>query len=240
MRSLYILALGCISIAASPAVFAADADYLLRPSYDATTSDLGSYSPWTRPYIGVFGGVAPADFGYSVSDPTGVLGTANITGGGFEGGLRIGYDYATDGFLIGTLADFSLSAIRASVNASTNVFGGIAVGSIESRIDNLTTLRLRAGTLPQRNLAVYAHGGLALGNVSISANGAKIPDIIDKTRVGYAIGIGTEYAVHENISFNTEYSYVNLGKVDVYTNAGVTTSEDIAAHRVNAGLNFRF
>lgn len=194
-------------------------------------------SAWNRPYVGVFGGVSSSKRDYEITNLGVSLLTANFTSGGLEFGLRGGYDHVEGQFLIGALAEFAVSNDRAAASATVPLLG---LGSLESRLDSLGALRIRAGFLPTENLALYVHGGGALGNVSHWANGAKIPGLKEDLRVGYVVGVGTEYAILPNVSLNTDYSYTNFGKFELENIAGLTTTEVVEAHRLTSGVNFRF
>ena len=65
-----------------------------------------------------------------------------------------------------------------------------------------------------------------------------------KTKVGWTVGAGVEYAMWSNWSVKLEYLYVDLGKFDCGVSCtGVAGSSDnvsFNANVVRAGLNYRF
>ncbi len=132
----------------------------------------------------------------------------------------------------------------------------------------LATVRGRFGFAVDRAL-VYATGGLAIGRVKSAATiavndsflGFPTVDAVwsgsySKTRVGWALGAGFQYAVSENWSVKAEYLHYDLGKHSYTLNsvnpdsvlpydsgdyamtvrANARTSGDI----VRVGLNYRF
>jgi outer membrane immunogenic protein len=132
----------------------------------------------------------------------------------------------------------------------------------------LATVRGRFGFAFDRAL-VYATGGLAFGRVKSSATiavsdsflGVPTVDAVwsgsySKTRVGWALGAGFQYAISENWSLKAEYLHYDLGKHSYTLNsvnpdnvlpydsgdyamtvrARARTSGDI----VRVGLNYRF
>jgi outer membrane immunogenic protein len=218
------------------------ADYTVGslPRYDdlVETTPLYAGSPWSRPYIGLLSGVSAADRNYILRIPGASDTSVSITGGGLDLGIRMGYDHEQDNFLVGAAADFSFTGIRSAITGSVAPLGLSA--SLESRTDNLGTLRIRAGYLAHRNVLAYVHGGGAVAKVSILENGAPIPEITDQPRFGYVVGGGVEYAVGDSITLNTEYSYLNFGEVQL-RNYGVSSLyEAIASHRLTSGVNIRF
>lgn len=202
-----------------------------------TTPFIGG-SPWSRPYIGLLSGVSAADRNYILRTPGVSDSSVSITGGGLDLGLRLGYDYEQDNFLIGAVADFSFTGIRSAITGSVAPLGLTA--SLESRTDNMGTLRIRAGYLAHRNVLAYIHGGGAVAKVSILENGAPIPEVTDQPRYGYVVGGGVEYAVGDRITLNTEYSYLNFGEVRLRNYGASSLYETIASHRLTSGVNIRF
>jgi outer membrane immunogenic protein len=71
-----------------------------------------------------------------------------------------------------------------------------------------------------------------------------------KTKLGWTVGGGLEWALTRNWSVKAEYLYLNFGSIDAagvirnpipagYANA-ISTSTDLAAHVARAGVNFKF
>ena len=59
-----------------------------------------------------------------------------------------------------------------------------------------------------------------------------------KTRFGWTIGAGAEYAPDASWTLKSEYLYTDFGKSTV--SAAIGIDNDVAFHLVRAGLNYRF
>jgi len=217
--------------------FAADAVNGEVPAAPVAEEAPAAFS-WTGPYIGVFGGASTGDFEYDAG-PTGddsLLGL-DVSGSGFIGGAQVGYDWQTGNWVIGAVADIAISSHSADVSLDVT---GLGSAEAESELTYLGTVRARAGYAFDRAL-VYAHGGFAYGETeqTISALGTELFNE-SQTRTGWTVGAGVEYALNDKVSVGTEYSYVDLGDEQVYSDDSVFVNEDLAFHTVKAFLNIRF
>ncbi|WP_423068152.1 outer membrane protein [Devosia sp. CN2-171] len=188
-------------------------------------------------------------------------GTADVTAGGFVGGIQAGYNWQFDeNFLIGLEADIQASTIDGRVSLEvTDETGAIIDGTFSAdlgtKLDWFATIRPRIGWVNDR-FVVYATGGLAWGQTtsSIHADFSGMMEVepfdesVTNDRFGWTVGAGIEYALTDNITFKTEYLYTDLGSeqiLDVDFGEGevpYTFSADstVAFHTVRAGLNFQF
>ena len=103
----------------------------------------------------------------------------------------------------------------------------------------LGTLRGRVGYSFDRWLP-YLTGGLAYGNMYIQgpSGGSE-----NKTKAGWTLGAGVEYAFLGAWSTKLEYLYVNLGSATCgMATCGLATNEEVkfSASVVRVGLNYRF
>src|SRR5690606_5504713 len=119
---------------------------------------------WTGPYIGVFGGLAVGDMEYGTrqifadGNPPPQVGEADISAGGFLGGIQAGYDWQfAQRWVVGAVADIAATDYGASISASIN---GVEVFDGESQLKYLGTVRARLGYTWDRTL-LYGHGGFA-------------------------------------------------------------------------------
>ena len=113
-------------------------------------------------------------------------------------------------------------------------------------------MRGRVGYAFDRAL-IYAHGGLAYGDVKSSV-GAQAdfdgdtfgPYSYSKTttHVGWTAGAGAEFKIDKNWSFKTEYLYVDLGSQTLLSGSGEGYAYSLKVHPtdniVRAGLNYTF
>lgn len=202
---------------------------------------------WTGGYIGLFGGAATGDFDYdfAMSPAVGGIGDASLenSAGGLFGGAQAGYDYQIGNFVIGAVADIAASDIDTELTAS---IGGVGSASVSSDLQYLGTVRARLGYAMDRFM-VYGHGGFAYGEteqtVSLTGLGSVTNDEND-TKTGYVVGAGVEYAIFDNVSFQTEYSYTDLGDDTILSGTvggtDFSVDESLDFHAVKAAINYRF
>lgn len=191
--------------------------------YKAPTYVAPVYSNWTGFYFGINAGYG---FGTSNWDAQAVGPSPK----GFVGGATLGYNLQTGMWVWGLEGDFDFSTMKAS--AACDGFG-----TCETKNSWLATARGRIGYAGWNNWLPYFTGGAAFGDV-------KATDIVgsaSKTKVGYTLGGGVEYAFMSNWSAKLEYLYVDLGKFDCGLNCGATPDNvNFKASIIRAGLNYRF
>ena len=184
-------------------------------------------------------------------------GSADVTAGGFVGGVQGGYNWQFDeNFLIGIEGDIQGTNIDGSVSLSiTDETGALLLpgdsldAELGTQLDWFATIRPRIGWVNDR-FVVYATGGLAWGQTTSSvsatlADTTLIDESITNDRFGWTIGAGIEYALFDNITFKTEYLYTDLGSeqivnLDLGDGYNLSMDSDVKFHVVRAGLNFQF
>ncbi|MBK1865098.1 outer membrane protein [Aestuariivirga sp. YIM B02566] len=208
---------------------------------------------WTGGYIGIQGGYAwgktdaetDIDPEFTAIDS---LDVDDFKANGFLGGAHVGYLLQSDSFVYGVEADIEYADLNDEVDIVFD--GGGDGGTGEKDIDWLGSLRLRAGIAADRAL-FYATGGLAVGGVSLETDLSEdaldaglTNDDYDKTKWGWTLGAGVEYAVTDALSARIEYRYTDLGKSDVRVETedgfGVDGETDNDFHAVRAGLSWHF
>jgi outer membrane immunogenic protein len=233
---------------------------------------------WNGFYVGVNGGYGGGVFEHpfqlngpppveaeALVEPTEgqvvlATGSADVTAGGFVGGVQAGYNWQFDpNFLFGIEGDIQGSTIDGRVSLTvTDEFdsGGTLDVDLGTKLDWFATLRPRIGWVNDR-WVVYATGGLAWGQTtsSIHADLSGVMEVepfdesVTNDRFGWTIGAGIEYALTDNITFKTEYLYTDLGSEQILDvdfpgpeDVPYTFSADstVAFHQVRAGLNFHF
>ncbi|SFZ80755.1 Opacity protein [Devosia enhydra] len=179
-------------------------------------------------------------------------GSADLTAGGFVGGLQAGYNFmASESILLGIEADIQASSISGTVTASIDTPVSTDLLSAGTDLNWYGTLRARAGMTHDRFLG-YVTGGVAYGQTTsaISLLGTEIGSV-ENDLWGWTVGAGFEYAVTDQISLKTEYGYVDLGTAELVSGTLLgggggegsidgTLSSAVAFHTVRAGLNFHF
>ena len=176
----------------------------------------------------------------SILDPNAGIDGAFISAGfpgglgsqsaGFIGGGQAGYNWQTGAFVLGVETDFDGSTLSKSFNNVGSPF--ISPFAVAHGLGNdfftvngknsltwLGTTRGRVGFVatPDNRLMIYATGGVAYGGgnsqftVFDNTTGSFWSGNPSKTRVGWTIGGGVEYAVTNNITIKGEYLYADLG-----------------------------
>lgn len=255
---------------------------VLASTIAASAADMPTKAPvyapvavynWSGFYAGVNAGAA---FGRASTQTSTTVGTyfaatsipaiaaagdqsANNTG--FTGGVQIGYNWQINSAVIGLEADFGYMGLRASSSAGA-VYPCCAptafTVSSSTKTDWLMTLRPRVG-IANNNWLLYVTGGLAVAQVkadftfadtfALAAESASI----SKTKAGWALGGGVEYAMAGPWSLKAEYLHVDLGSVSTTSNNMTLTAAAIPSpgstwsHSVKVtddivrvGLNYKF
>lgn len=217
---------------------------------------------WSGFYVGVNAGYAGDKFEYPFSGEA--LGGAVVFGGkpsvtssGALFGAQIGYNWQfASRWVLGVEADYQWSNIegRANVNGFIDAFGNSVDAGVRagSEVTSFGTVRARLGYGWDRAL-LYVTGGWAHGRVKssgsafVDVNGAPFLDVAASKRTtgnGWTVGAGLEYALTDNLSFKTEYLFVDLGdKTLLAVDTGRVAANlkvDTRFHVVRAGLNYRF
>jgi len=191
----------------------------------------------------------------------GINGASNAADG-LIGGGQIGYNWQITNWLVGLEADIQASGERGSsaitcLGCSDD--GSSIVTSLDQNLKWFGTFRGRAGILASPDLFLYATGGLAYGDVSVTGtasgnfNGLTVAlPSISSTRAGWTVGVGAEWHVVDAWSFKLEYLYMDLGTVNggpvgltgilvpVRTEAGLSYSSHFTDNIVRAGVNYHF
>ncbi|MDH6231061.1 outer membrane immunogenic protein [Mesorhizobium soli] len=185
---------------------------------------------WTGAYVGLNAGFGGGKFKHEMPG-SGM--SFNPQSSGFVGGVQVGYNYQIDQWVVGAEADFQ----GASIKGETEFDSGAKLGT---KLDWYGTVRARAGVLANDRLLVYATGGLAYGRTKthMEAPDAGVSD--SKTKAGWTVGAGVEYAVTDHVSLKTEYAYTDLGKARVFDSLGSGLDRKVNFHTVKFGINYKF
>lgn len=231
MKRTILSACAGLMAAAAMAVpsFAAD---LPRPAYKAPVYVAPVFS-WTGFYLGINGG-----YGWGHSDwNNGPMGNVSMNvKGGLVGGT-FGYNLQTGNFVFGLEGDVDASWINGSSQAGAA--GTVCSGpnNCETKNTWLATGRGRIGFAFDRFMP-YITGGAAGGNIKARANGG---GSVDKTKLGWTVGAGVEWAFSGAWSAKVEYLYADLGHITCdSTPCGVDTTVSLKTNIARVGVNYRF
>jgi len=217
---------------------------------------------WTGGYIGVNAGFAGGKFKSDIDNFGQYLldGSYEHNTSGFVGGVQVGYNWQlNNGWVIGAEADFQGATLKSKNSISSDYGFYNETSEIKTKVDWFGTVRARVGYTPTERLLVYGTGGLAYGKVKTSYNwkynsgGENIFDegfSTSKTKAGWTVGAGAEYAITSNWTLKSEYLYTDLGKANTqatyqdYVGGGYGSTGDVSSnvkfHTVRLGLNYKF
>jgi outer membrane immunogenic protein len=229
MKRLLLLMTAIVSLTvATEATFAADIARRPAPPPVAVKAPALPIFDWSGFYVGIHGGYA---WGNSSFDYPAAPSGSFDADGWLLGGL-VGVNYQAGQTVFGLEADIN----------KTDISGGTTCVAVGGPCDFnntwLATGRVRLGYAFDRFLP-YVTGGVAYGN--LKANVPGIGSAEDK-RFGWTAGVGAEYAFSPNLTWKTEYLFVDLGKFDCGLPCGVGSPTNVKfdAHIVRTGLNLRF
>lgn len=237
-------------------------------SYAAKAADFKAASPvfsWTGCYVGGHAGwmrnnsevsTTPIGAAADLIGPAGVRANTygyHPTGSDFSAGAHYGCSRQFGSWVLGLDSSWSWSGLDEKIDAS--IPPGIFVAHRESstqQVEWFTTTRARAGYAFDR-MMVFVAGGLAAGRVSSEfvwdpgavLGGVTMSGSEARTRYGWTIGGGAEYALSDNWFLRGEYLYVDLGKLS-YDAAFLNVAPewnarvDTGFHTIRLGLSYRF
>jgi len=200
-------------------------------------------SPWTGFYAGATAGLGGGSWAGNLTSynpmalitdafPNGGYINRTINGYGWLGGAEVGFNKQMSGFVWGIEGDVSASGVSGSGIFTTRDFGGGMINGvnyaqqvfekhIQTNLDWLGTVRVRAGVLVNPGTLIYGTGGVAFAGTSshqdVYFNGANQPIGLNysgsdsSTQVGWTIGLGLEQKLSSHWSLKAEYLYADLG-----------------------------
>jgi outer membrane immunogenic protein len=231
---------------------------------------------WTGFYVGLNAGaiftsgsrsinfINPTNLSFLALNEPGGLGSGQT---GFIGGGQAGYNWQTGAFVLGVETDFQGTTLSKKTDFISPAFAGVGVPAAllgdtlsvhaKASLDWLGTTRGRVGYVvtPDNRLMIYATGGVAYagatGNFSVfdATKGLALSGSPSKTRVGWTIGGGVEYALTNNWTIRGEYLYADLGKtnfttpiatVPAFAGFGATGHISYNASIVRGAVNYKF
>ena len=186
---------------------------------------------WSGFYAGLSGGVvndqSVVDFDYSgtLTLPASV----KVPGIGELGSTTVGFDWQNGQFVYGLAGDMALVKLQGHATG-TNY-------TIDDKLNTLLSLRARFGVAFDRML-VYATAGVAGGTTSFNADVGKGSASGSGFATGTIVGVGTEYAVNDNVAITAAAKYYNLSPLTGTGDAGKGTPDPYTATYKPAGLIF--
>jgi outer membrane immunogenic protein len=235
-RQILLASVGAIAIAGS--AFAADLPYRGPPPVYLPPPPIFT---WSGLYMG-------GQIGYAWgSDPIVV---ASVFGGpnaffndkpqGVIGGAHLGYNLQFAQWVVGlegTVDGTSVSGTRTSVTGVT----------MSTRTNVQGSIRGRLGVAFDRVL-IYGTGGAAFAGFKDDyaiAFPLFLRESDSKTRTGWTVGGGLEYAVTNNWSIRAEYRYSDFGRSPDFpfpfiTHGNVSFTHHLTQNQVQGGFSYKF
>jgi outer membrane immunogenic protein len=184
----------------------------------------------------------------------------SISANGFTGGIQAGYNWQNGGLVLGIESDFDAFKLKGSRSEAVPSATTSSIFNPSTSVDTdwLFTLRGRLGWAVVPTVLLYGTGGLAVtdAKVSNSYTTTNNPNNVSsgasshsETRAGWTAGGGIEWAFAQNWSVKVEYLFVDFGSISTSANVGdptfanqnlLSTSVDVKANIVRAGINYRF
>jgi outer membrane immunogenic protein len=167
---------------------------------------------------------------------------------GVIGGAHIGYNLQIQQWVIG------LEGSVDGTSLSRSVFEPVSGFTFGTRSDVQGSIRGRAGIAFDRVL-LYATGGVAFAGITdnytdvtgVVTGSPGATSSFSKTRVGWTVGGGLEYAVTNNWSVRAEYRYSDFGRYTdfpfaAFVPAGGTlfVRHHLTENQVQAGFSYKF
>lgn len=194
---------------------------------------------WAGLYVGLNAGAAwrnttftnPDAFGTIAADPFWTDHSA-----AFIAGVQIGYNWQMANWVYGLEADFDGAGGKST---ATPVAGFTA----NSRMNWLSTVRGRAGTLVSPQLLAYLTGGAAFAQFSDDWGFPGVGFASNTVRVGWTGGGGLEYMLTSRWTVRVEGLYADFGSRQLTSTFAGTTYRSNFQHTValaRAALNWKW
>ena len=191
---------------------------------------------WTGFYLGAHVGYGWGRTGgqfFFNAGPTFASNEPSSPSGAF-GGLQLGYNWQVNNFVVGAETDLSAAGFR-----DARLYNVNPVYTHTTSVRWVGSTRLRLGVAADKAL-FYVTGGLAYGGVTVSTTPQPVGLTSSRTRVGYALGAGLEYAFTPNLTAKVEYMYYNLGSANYQQSPVEYMRSNPQIHTVKLGLNYLF
>ena len=159
----------------------------------------------------------------------------------FLGGVQLGYNWQSSSYVFGIQGDITFTDLNVATPAPLQ-----PTMIVSNDTKWISTLTGRVGYAWDKTLW-YVKGGAAWARNDYGATDFTIPVgfTTKKTRSGYVVGGGLEYALAPNWSAFLEYNYIEISNktvtlVDAF-GSGATTALDVYQNiqMVKAGLNYK-
>ena len=146
------------------------------------------------------------------------IGDGSESSNSWEAGVQTGYNFQFHCTVLGLQADWSWTDAKVDNFFTDTPLPGAGTFAYSSKENWFGTLRTRSGVVVD-NLLLYVTGGLAWANfdrnhIYTSGFAPISQQVFDssRTRLGFVVGAGTEWALNANWSINSEILYMGFEK----------------------------
>jgi outer membrane autotransporter protein len=218
---------------------------------------------WTGFYVGGFAGatLGNADWGYGVGEVAPHI-------GGFLGGGNVGFDWQTDRWVLGAVAELGGTNTKGGTACNPNgtvtpgpppgvaTFGIMAMTTCNASASWIGDIAARVGYTWDRALFYAKAGGawtdehftasctnVSAGNSFTCTNAAGAATTGFTTtndRTGWILGYGAQFALTRNWSAKAETDYVSFGDHNVVASDGSALKVGMHVWEEKVGLDYRF
>lgn len=181
----------------------------------------------------------------------------------FSGGVQLGRNWQSNRLVLGAEVDFSSFGFKKTTqevgNFPSTFLGNQHELSQSISANWLVTARGRLGMTTNPGLLLYSTAGAAFTNVNMTSSysdnaiGYGFPggfgaNGVSNTKIGWAVGGGSEWYVLKQLSIKMEYLYVDFGSsrmsIPLSNTAQYTQvmgyQADLKASLLRVGLNYQF
>ena len=211
----------------------------------AVAQEAADVHDWTGFYVGGHAGTVMARYkagGRGLFD--GDIMVDEVKDSAFIGGVTLGYNHQlTNHVLVGLEADFGIMGISKRVEGTptfddTDNFARMKQGFY---MDLTGRLGHSCGSI-----LFYGKAGLVLSRIKLEAADIDRGRIdlgdftsVSKTRAGYTVGGGVEYAVTSAMSIKAEYRFMDFGHISSTNSGGDNTRHRVKDHAITVGVNYK-
>ncbi len=195
---------------------------------------------WTGFYLGAQLGYAWGFDDFTATNPFfGTFANNSYNPNGVIGGAHVGYNYQVGQFVVGVEGDVDGTGYSGSRTA------GFARLTTEIPVQG--SIRARLG-LALDHALLYVTGGVAFAGIDTTYATFAGYDTFGKTRTGWTIGGGIEYALNPNWSIRAEYRYADFGSFRDYPvgslapiyGLGTFVQHQQTQHAIRGGVTYKF
>jgi outer membrane immunogenic protein len=160
----------------------------------------------------------------------------------WHAGVQAGLNWQTGCTLFGVQVDWSWTGVKTESFHTDFLDGSDGTAQLNSEMKWFGTARTRTGLVVE-NLLLYATGGFAFAGFDrnlafgFAEGGPTAAFSSDSSRVGFVVGVGTEWAISANWSLNSEFLYMGFKKDE---ETFICPSEDVCADLTGAPFRYEF